>query len=67
MPYAESHCVHLLYSSVQFVKIWREAGTIGVGVEGEYAIRYVLIESHPMATTRAGLFISPGKYRQEGR
>ena len=38
-------------------------------VEGEYTlfIRYVLIEIHPMASTRAGLFICPDQYSQEGR
>ena len=39
MPYAEFHCVHLLYSSVQFEKIWGEAGTKGVGSRG--SIRYL--------------------------
>ena len=31
MPYTEFHCVHLLYSSVQFENIFGEAGTKGVG------------------------------------
>ena len=39
MPYAEFHCVHLLYSSVQFEKIWGEAGTKGFGSRG--SIRYL--------------------------
>ena len=67
MPYAEFHCALLLYSSVQLEKIWGEAETKGVGSRWSigYYIRYVLDESHPMASTRAGLFICPGQYRQE--
>ena len=42
MPYAEFHCVHLLYSSVQFEKIFGEAGTKGVGSRGVYAILYAM-------------------------
>ena len=63
MPYAEFHCVHLLYSSVQFEKIWGGAGTKGVGSRGSicFYIHYVLNESHPMALTRAGLFIWPDR------
>ena len=62
MPYAEFYCVHLLDNSVQFEKILREAGTERGWVEGEYtlSIRYVPNESHPMASTRGGLFICPG-------
>ena len=39
MQYAEFHCVHLLYCSVQFEKIWGEAGTKRVGSRGR--IRYL--------------------------
>ena len=39
MPYADFDRVHLLNSSVQFEKIWGEAGTIRVGSRG--SIRYL--------------------------
>ena len=51
MPYAEFHCVHLLYSSVQLEKIWGEAGTKGVGSRG--SIRYV----YAMYSTKVTLWL----------
>ena len=45
MSYAEFHCVHLLYSSVQFETIWGEAGIKGVGSRG--SVRYVLKRKSP--------------------
>ena len=62
MPYVEFRCVHLRYSSIQLEKIWGEAGTKQVGTRMiiRYYIRYVLNESLPMASTRAGLFIYLG-------
>ena len=68
MPYAEFHCVHLLYSSVQFEKIWGEAGTKGVGSRGiiRYYIRYVPNESYSMASARARVIYLP-RLVQTGR
>ena len=42
MPYAEIHCVHLLYSSVQLEKIWGKLGPKGLGLGGVYAIIYAM-------------------------
>ena len=57
--------MHLLFSSVQFEKIWGEAGTKGLGRGG--SIRYVLNESQPMASTRVTRVIYLPRLVQTGR
>ena len=42
MPYTEFHCVHLLYSSVQFEKIGGRLVPKGLGRGGVYAITYAM-------------------------
>ena len=70
MPYVEFHCVHLLYSSVQFEKIWGGAGTKWGWGEGDYTlfIRYVLMKVNLWLRREQGyLSVHASRDRKAGR